>query len=318
MERTESWQTPDYANPAAFDEQEVTVGSGELAVEGALTVPRGDGPYPAVVLLAGGGPFDREGTVGPNRIYRDIAWGLASRGIAVLRFDKVTCAHPEKTSAATEFTLHEEYVPHALAGIGLLGEIPAVDAERIFLVGHSLGGKVQPRVVAAEPRVAGMVILAGDTHPMQWGLVRVLRHLAEVAPEFIAAFPPIETVIEQAKLVDSQELSPGTPAEDLPFGMAASYWLDLRAYDPVAAAAKLNKPMLILQGERDYQVTVADDLAGWRSGLADRPEVTIRTYAADDHLFFPGSEPSLPADYQRLQHVDAEVVRDIADWIVTH
>ncbi|WP_433727841.1 alpha/beta hydrolase family protein [Nocardia sp. CA-129566] len=326
MERTESaqagdgdvespWRQPDYVDPTAFDEREVTVGSGEFAVPGTLSMPRGDGPHPAVVLLAGGGPFDREGTVGPNRIYRDIAWGLASRGTAVLRFDKVTLVHAEKVAATPEFTMRDEYLPHALAGIEMLCAATSVDAERVFVVGHSMGGKVAPLVAAAAPALAGMVLLAADTQPMQWAMVRVLRYLAELDPAYVAAFPSIDTIIEQAKLVDSQELSPTTPAAELPFGMSAAYWLDLRAYDPVAVAATLDKPMLILQGERDYQTTVADDLIGWRTGLADRPDVTIRTYAADDHLFFPGTGPSAPADYQRSQHVDAEVVADIAGWM---
>ena len=73
--------------------------------------------------------------------------------------------------------------------------------------------------------------------------------------------------------------------------------------------------MLILQGGRDYQVTVDDDLARWRAALADRPEVTIRVHDADNHLFFTGSGPSRPAEYERAQHVDPAVVTDIADWL---
>jgi uncharacterized protein len=80
-------------------------------------------------------------------------------------------------------------------------------------------------------------------------------------------------------------------------------------------AATLPVPMLFLQGERDYQVTVEDDLAGWRTALAGRPRITIRTYPADDHMFFPGKGPSMPADYTRPHHVNPEVVADIADWV---
>lgn len=324
MDRTDvapaemAWRAPDYANLDSFDEREITLGSGEFAVNGLLSLPKADGPHPAVVLLAGGGPFDREGTVGPNRIYRDIAWGLASRGIAVLRFDKVTFAHAEKVAATPEFTQYDEYVPHALAAIDLLGGTQDVDARRIFLVGHSMGGKLAPRIAAEAPALAGMVLLAADTQPLQWSLVRVLRHLAEVAPETLATLPPLEKAIEQAKLVDSEELSLDTPAADLPFGMSAAYWLDMRAYDPVAVAAAVGKPMFIVNGERDYQVTVGDDLAGWRAGLADRPNVTIRTYPADDHLFFPGESASLPSDYLEAQHVDGAAVADIADWVRAH
>ena len=80
---------------------------------------------------------------------------------------------------------------------------------------------------------------------------------------------------KQARLVDSPGLSPSTPASELPFGVPGAYWLDLRGYDPVAVAAALGKPVLILQGGRDYQATVADDLAIWKAGLAGGPEVTI-------------------------------------------
>jgi dienelactone hydrolase len=94
----------------------------------------------------------------------------------------------------------------------------------------------------------------------------------------------------------------------------AAYWHDLRGYDPVGAATALDKPMLILQGGRDYQVTVEDDLARWRSGLADRPNVTIQVHDADNHLFFPSTNQSTPADYP-AQHVDPAVIDDIARWL---
>ena len=83
-----------------------------------------------------------------------------------------------------------------------------------------------------------------------------------------------------------------------PFGVPAPYWLDLRGYDPAAAAAALGKPTLIVAGGRDYQVTVADDLSLWRAALDASPHVTFRVYDADNHLFFPGSGPSAPAEYE--------------------
>ncbi|WP_327581667.1 alpha/beta hydrolase [Nonomuraea sp. NBC_00507] len=309
---TEPWTPPSYARRKRFDEHEVTVGSGALAVPGTLSLPRGHGPCPAAVLLSGGGPFDRDATSGPNKPLKDLAWGLASRGVAVLRFDKVTHAHAGQVASIPDFTMSDEYVPHAVAAIHLLQRHPAVDAARVYVAGHSMGGKVAPRVAAAEPSVAGLVILAGDTQPMHQAAVRVVRHLASLDPGAQAA---VETITRQAALVDSPQLSAETPAAELPFGYSGAYWLDLRGYDPVATAAALDKPMLILQGGRDYQVTVADDLAGWQAGLAHRPDVTIRVYDADDHLFFPGSGPSTPADYDKPQHVDATVVTDIADWL---
>jgi dienelactone hydrolase len=294
------------------------LGSGPLAVPGTLTVPNGPGPHPGVVLLAGSGSVDRDETIGRNKPFKDIAWGLASRGVATLRFDKVTYAHAGELKDADDFTLADEYLPDANAAIKLLEEHPAVAAERVLLLGHSLGGTVAPRIAAAEPSVAGLVILAGGAQPLHWVIVRQMRYLASLRPETEAsARPAIDSLIEKARMVDSPELSPSTPASELPLGAPASYWLDLRDYNPVEVAASLSKPMLILHGGRDYQVTTEDDLARWEAGLADRPNVTIRVYPDHNHLFSPGSGPSSPEEYEPAQHVDPTVVADIATWLAT-
>ena len=312
------WEPPPYADPGKFEEQDVTLGSGPLAVPGTLSLPRQGGPLPAVVLLSGSGPNDRDETVGQNKPFKDLAWGLASRGVAALRFEKVTYAHGKEVVQDRGFTVADEYLPQAVAAIHLLQEHPAVDAGRVFLAGHSLGGTVAPRVAAAEPSVAGLVIMAGGTQPMHWAAVRQVRYIASLNPETAAASEPtVEALSRQAKTVDSPDLSPSTPDSDLPFGVPAPYWLDLRGYHPAATAAGLDKPILIIQGGRDYQVTIADDLGAWKAALDGRPGVTIRVYDADNHLFVPGSGPSGPAEYETPQHMDPAVVAEIADWLAT-
>ena len=312
------WEPPPYADPGKFDDQDVMVGSGPLAVPGTLSLPRQGGPLPAVALLSGSGPNDRDETVGRNKPFKDLAWGLASRGVAVLRFDKVTYTHGREVAQDRGFTVSDEYLPQAVAAIHLLREHPAVDAGRVFVAGHSLGGTIAPRVAAAEPSVAGLVIMAGGTQPQYWAAVRQVRYIASLDPATAAAAEPtIEAMTRQARTVDSPDLSPATPDSELPFGVPAPYWLDVRGYDPAAATAALGKPILIVQGGRDYQVTLADDLTGWQASLADRPDVTIRVYDADNHLFVPGSGPSSPAEYETPQHMDPAVVADVADWLAT-
>jgi uncharacterized protein len=310
------WVPPPYAHPGTFSDIDLTVGDGPSAIGGTLSLPRQGGPAPGVVLLPGSGPNDRDETIGRNKPLKDLAWGLASAGVAVLRFDKVTYAHPEQAAAKTGFTLTDEYVPDAVAAIRLLAQHPGVDGGRVFVAGHSLGGTVAPRVAAAEPPVAGLVIMAGGTQPLHWSAVRQLRYLASLeGASAEASRPAIEVMTRQAELIDGPDLTEATPASELPFGVPAPYWLDLRGYDPAAAAAALGKPVLIVQGGRDYQVTVADDLPTWQAALGGRPDVTIRVFEADNHLFFPGSGPSSPAEYEPAQHMDPEVITCVADWI---
>ncbi len=178
-------------------------------------------------------------------------------------------------------------------------------------------GTVAPRVAAAEPAVAGLVILAGGAAPLHWVIVREIRYLASLDPATAAgSASAIETLTRQAQLVDSPNLSPATPAVDLPLGTPAPYWLDLRGYDGPAAVAALNKPILVIQDGRDYQATVDDDLSRWQAALADRPGVTIRIHPDDDHFFFTGSGLSTPQDLmQGGKHVDPAVVEELAGWL---
>lgn len=309
------WAPPPYADPDTFTEHDVTVGEGPLAVPGTLSVPRRTGAAraPGVVLLSGSGPNDRDETIGRNKPLKDLAWGLATRGVATARFDKVTRAHPDLVAADASFTLTDEYVPHAVAAIELLREHPAVDPARVFVAGHSEGGTAAPRAAARAP-AAGLVIIAGGAQPLHHAMLRQFRHLATLNPAQAAA---ADAVARQVAAVDDPGLSQTTPRSALPFGIAAAYWLDLRGYDAPAAAAALGKPVLVVQGGRDYQVTVADDLSRWQAALEGRPDVTIRVYPADNHLLFPGSGPSSPAEYEPAQHVDQAVVADIAAWLAT-
>ena len=311
------WEPPPYADPDSFTEHDVTVGDGPLAVPGTLSVPRraGQVPVPGVVLLAGSGPNDQDETIGRNKPLKDLAWGLTTAGVAVLRFEKVTRAHPDLVAGNPHFTLTDEYVPQAVAAIGLLRGHPAVDPARVFVAGHSEGGTAAPRVAARAP-VAGLVILAGGAQPLHHAMVRQFRYLASLAAAQGAAPPAdLDAITRQAAAVDDPALSESTPDSDLPFGVPAAYWLDLRDYDPPAAAAALGKPLLIVQGGRDYQATVADDLSRWQAALDGRPDVTIQVYPADNHLFFPGEGPSSPAEYEPAQHVDPAVVAGIAAWL---
>ena len=310
-----AYRLPAYATPAAYQESEVTVGTGQWALPGTLTMPVGPGPVPAAVLVHGSGPGDRDATVGQVKPFKDLALGLASRGIAVLRYDKRTRVHAHRMGPAPGFTVTDETIDDALAAVQLLRRTPGVDPGRVVVVGHSLGGMLVPRIAAADARIAGFVVMAGAARPMEQAIVEQARYLA--------AADGVTSAEEQTRLDQLERVAARvralTPADatspERLLGAAASYWLDLRGYDPPAAAAKVRRPMLLLQGERDYQVTM-EEFSRWKAALAGRADVSFRSYGELNHLFVAGAGRSVPAEYETPGHVSEAVIGDIAAWIL--
>ncbi len=314
------YEAPSYVNRAAFNDQEVVVDAGGWPLPGALTVPAGAGPFPAVVLVHGSGQHDRDETIGPNRPFRDLAWGLASRGIVVLRYVKRTREHQQRVAqASATFTVKEEAIDDAVAAVALLRKRPEVRADRIFVLGHSLGAMLAPRIAAADPRIAGLVLMAGPVRSIEQSIVDQVRYLTGVDGT-ISADERSQIEMADALFAAVRELKPGDPPVQSMFVSApSSYWLDLRGYSAPEASRALAQPMLVLQGERDYQVTM-EDFAVWKKvlgegGAAPARAVAYRSYPGLNHLFMPGTGPSTGAEYMQASHVAVPVIEDIAAWI---
>jgi len=284
-----NWQRPDYSKPDSFTEREVTVGSDDWKLPGTLDVPKGTGPFPAVVLVHGSGPNDRDESVGGVKVFRDLAEGLASRGVAVLRYEKRTKAYPAKCAADPDFTMTDETVIDAVRAAALLRGEKDIDPRRVFVLGHSQGGYMIPRIAARDPKLAGVIAMAGNVRPLEVLIVEQMRYLASL---------------------QGQSTDVHVPDLHLP----AHYLPDLKGYDPAAEAKKLGLPMLIMQGGRDYQVTM-EDFALWKAALDGRTNVTLRAYPNLNHLFIAGEGKSTPAEYQAAAHVAANVIDDLAAWI---
>jgi dienelactone hydrolase len=312
-----AYRPPPYADFSKFDEEPLDVGRGWTRLPGTLSLPKGDGPFPAVVLVHGSGPNDRDETIGPNKPFRDLAHGLASRGIAVLRYEKRTREHPLLTTLGLgNLTVKEETIDDAVAAVAVLAAHKKVDPRRVFVLGHSLGGNLIPRIGKATDGVAGLISLAGSVRPLEDLVLDQMKYLYSLdGPLVEDQKKALQEIERQVARVKSPDLSPATPRGELPLGIPARYWLDLRGYQPAEEAKSLKKPLLILQGERDYQVTM-EDFALWKKALADRPDVRLKSYPKLNHLLIEGEGKSRPAEYSRPTNVAAGVVDDIAQWII--
>lgn len=317
----EASEAPEYTPPAyldrsAFEEQEITVGIEPWALPGTLSLPTGEGPFPGVVLVHGSGPNDRDETIGPNKPFRDLAWGLASQGIAVLRYEKRTREYATELAGTLEnFTVNDETVEDARAAVALLSQTEKVDPDKVYVLGHSLGGTMAPRIAELSPEVDGLIIMAGSTRPLEdlvLDQTTYLFNLDETLSE--EEQEQLETLEEQVARVKDPALSANTPASELPLEIPAAYWLDLRDYQPALVAEALPQPMLILQGSRDYQVT-EQDFQIWQETLSERQDVTLELYPDLNHLFMTGEGPGSPQEYQEPGHVAEQVIQDIVAWI---
>ncbi len=280
-----------------------------------LTLPRGEGPFPAVVFVHGSGPNDRDQTLGPNKPLRDLARGLAEKGIASIRYDKRSHAQPQAFEGQA-FTLDDQVIDDVHAALLALGKHQRIDPARRFVIGHSLGAMLGPRIAAGRSDIAGLILLAAPARPLNEIIVDQVEYIAAIDGEIDEAErQQIELLRRQADaagaMTDRESAAPAL------LGQPESFWADLAGYDPVAAAAQLEIPVFIAQGGRDYQVTVDDDLARWRGAFDGDPRVRVREYPDLNHLFMTGEGMATPQEYLNVAgRVDPALIEDLAEWVL--
>jgi fermentation-respiration switch protein FrsA (DUF1100 family) len=315
------YKAPAYVKKDTFHDTEVTVGDGDWALPGTLSLPSGDGPFAAVVLVHGSGPNDRDETILGNKPFRDLAWGLASHGIAVLRYEKRTRQHGAKlvkVLGKDGITIKEEVLDDALAAAALLRKTKGIDPKRVFVLGHSLGAMLAPRLGKEDAALAGLILLAAPARPLEDLFLEQVTYGMSLEGELTdKQKAELEKFKQQVERVKDPKLSPTTPGSELPLGTGGAYWLSLRGYEPAKVAAGLELPLLVLHGERDDQVTM-EDFAGWKKAMAGRKNAELKSYPKLNHLFAEGEGKSKPAEYQRVNHVAGEVIDDIAAWVKKH
>ncbi|WP_158676401.1 S9 family peptidase [Tessaracoccus sp. OH4464_COT-324] len=276
-----------------------------------------DGKPIAVLLLWGSGPQDRDESLpnSPNKPLRDLAEGLADRGIASLRFDKRTFAAPRKLDLST-LSLSDEYHDDAAAALRLLRD--RLPGYRLFVIGHSQGAMVLPDILEANEFAAGGVSLAGTPRSLFDLILDQLHHQLEsqtgLSPEEQARRRVEgEASIAEAKAVDA--LSDVVP---MPFrlSMSTRYVIDINRLDPAKTATKLKVPLLFLQGDADQQVFADTDYRLWQEKLAGQPNVEFELFNGLNHCFYPTKGLDPFRDIQEPATIPPQVIERIAGWLV--
>lgn len=305
---------PPYADPALFSEKDLFVDCGDIQLPAKLTMPHAQQPVPLVVLVHGSGPNDMDETIGPNKPFRDIAWGLSSRGIAVLRYDKRTKNHA--TLADIEhITPWTETGQDAVHAINLATSLPGIDPSQIFVLGHSQGGMMAPQIAQASGGIAGIIIMGGNSGKLYDLIIEQFEHLGPLQDPEARQYPAmIADIKKKVDRIRNGELTEETPREETPMNVNARWWMYIRDYDQVKTAAALNQRILVLQGERDYQVPMKE-FFGWKTGLRKHPQASFTWYPALNHLFFAGEGTPNPTEYFNPNHTDIRVIEDVARWI---
>ena len=303
-----------------WNEIPITVGyDPEKPLNGMLTLPIDSEAPPVVILIQGSGPNSMDSPIGAakNRMFADLAHGLAGHGIASVRYDKRSYAYPDDV-----IDIQTEYLYDVKAAVDFIQTEPRVDKDRLYLLGHSQGGMLTPKLAADNPECKGLISMGGTLRRMEDIILEQNKTLNRQNPaldekERADADAQITELVDKIKsFTDGSEASP----DALLYGYLETYWKSLNVIDSLALARNLAAqefPMLILQAKNDFQVLYETDYTLWQKTVADNPNADCIAYNGLSHVFMPGKrEPMDPSVYDAPAHVDETVIKDIAMWIL--
>lgn len=292
-------------------ERNVTFPSGEFAMPATLCFPRKmAAPFPVLVLVSGSGSHDRDVTIGPNQTFRDIAWGLAARGIATLRYETRGYAFKREFVKQT-MTLETEVLGDAVAALDFAGMQKEVDPKRVFLAGYGLGGELAPLIAARSTKVAGVILLAASARPLDEMVLEETAFQSKLAG--LTEEPPqIKKLREDLGKMRTGELAD----TELIAGLPVSYWREYRSLHELDALKKLTVPVLVLQAGKDLQVHQSDYETLMQALAGKPPEMQEGNVFLDlNHLFQPVAGESTGAEYAKAVPVAPSVIEAMAEWI---
>tara|TARA_B110000503_G_scaffold143339_1_gene244181 strand:+ start:2168 stop:3481 length:1314 start_codon:yes stop_codon:yes gene_type:complete len=303
------WTPPSYAKGKyEYSQEKVTVGD-SLALNGKMTISNGMNEI-VVVFVHGSGPNDMDESLGPNKLFNDLAFGLAANGIASIRYNKRTYDYPSQMARqANSLTIQQVVIDDAVNAVRLAREN---GAKKVILIGHSLGGYCAP-LIAELTQPDAVITLAGNVSPLEDLLVPQYEYIKNNDTSKQINDLQMAMIRTQVKRIQDNEYDAETAPPLLPLGLPASFWLSLKDYEPQKLARKQAFPYLILNGERDYQMT-PKEAKKWKNGSKNKHSKTI-IYLKLNHLFFEGEGICLPSEYEKEGHFSERTLNDIINWI---
>ena len=305
----------DYVDKSKFKEVDITFD--DKILTGKLTIPveADKKKTPVVILVHGSGPNDLDESIYYSKPFRDIAYGLSSNVIAVFRYNKRTYA--DHSINIDSFDINQETVYDAVDAVKLIKKLYPDKFKSFYVLGHSQGGYLMPRIAKLSKDADGFICLAGNARHILELMIEQTKYIADVSDysEIEKQYSDIvlKQLKEQVDRVLNKEYSASTPADSLPMNINAKYWLSLQDYNPVEEFKNEKRPILFIQGGRDYQVTKTDfDL--WKNGL-NRPNNKFVFFDDLNHLMQAGNSKSTPKEYETKNFVDKKVIKEIINWI---
>ena len=291
-------------------------------LNGLLTLPEKlSTPVPAVVFVHGSGASNMDEKVGKLTPFKDLAEGLAQHGIASVRYDKRSFVHGFKmlTDRRLEVTVKTETIDDAILAAALLRKDPRIDPQRIFIIGHSMGGMLAPRIDAEGGNFSGLIIMAGSPRKLEDIILDQNEAMLKSTKGFVH-WIVTKQVAKISKLFDGlYQLSDEEARKKKVGGGTTLYYFKEMGQHPASDyLLKLEKPVLILQGEEDFQATAQKDFAAYKQLLSGQNNVTFRLYPALNHAFVPsiyGNIMKAKQEYGIERHIGEDVIADIANWI---
>lgn len=295
-----------------FKEVKISIGKGKYPLKAILTLPKQVKKAPVAILVPGSGNHDANETIIANRVFRDLAWGLAKKGIASIRYNERLFTYPELLTEA-EFTIQTDCLNDAADAISYALSSKEVDNSRVYLIGHSLGGMMAPKIATDNPGLAGIVILAGSPRRLEDIIydqnLNALKNTEGITEMQIQlSMKLIENMIKRVKGLKES----GTEAI---LGYPASYWYSLNQIDTAELAGKLTIPIFIAQGSADFQIYADKDYVEWQKLLKKNKNVSFKLYDGLNHLFMKSNGKKDITEYNVPGEVDAGLINDIAAWI---